>query len=203
MKKFTFILLTSFTLFGFITASAQDDKAVKKEWEKKKKEMDPLEFKRIVDENASLQSKSADLQSQLDSKNQTVESLNQEIATLKAAAEHSAATTIAVPKETNETDISSNAQKSNPNTGGLIFKVQIGAFRDKDLTKYFENNKNFSGDVDGDGTKKYTLGFFTDYWEAENFKKYLRDMGVKDAWIVAYKGNTRVEIKDALEGIVK
>lgn len=198
MKKFTFILLTSFTLFGF-TVSAQDDKAIKKEWEKKKKEMDPLELKRITEENANLTSKAADLQSQLDAKNQTVESLNQEITTLKASAEN----TISVPKETNETDVSENSQKTTSNAGGLIFKVQIGAFKDKNLTKYFENNKNFSGDVDADGTKKYTLGYFSDYWEADNFKKYLRDMGVKDAWIVAYKGNTRVEIKNALEGLIK
>ena len=53
--------------------------------------------------------------------------------------------------------------------------------------------------MDADGTKKYTLGFFGDYWEAENFKKYLREMGVKDAWIVAYKNGSRVELKDVLE----
>lgn len=198
MKKITFILLTSFTLLG-LTVSAQDDKAIKKEWEKKKKEMDPLELKRITEENANLGAKAADLQSQLDSKNQTIDALNQELTTLKA----NAANTIAVPKEANETDVSANSQVNNPSPSGLVFKVQIGAFKDKDLSKYFENNKNFSGDVDGDGTKKYTLGYFTDYWEADNFKKYLREMGVKDAWIVAYKGNTRVEIKDALEGVVK
>jgi hypothetical protein len=198
MKKITFILLASFTLLG-LTVSAQDDKAIKKEWEKKKKEMDPLELKRITEENANLGAKAADLQSQLDSKDQTINALNEEITKLKTTA----ANTIAVPKETNETDVSANSQVNNPSPSGLVFKVQIGAFKDKDLSKYFENNKNFSGDVDGDGTKKYTLGYFTDYWEAENFKKYLREMGVKDAWIVAYKGNTRVEIKDALEGVVK
>ena len=69
--------------------------------------------------------------------------------------------------------------------------------------KKFENNKNFSGEVDEDGTKKYTLGEFTDYWEADRFKKYLREMGVKDAWIVAYKDKKRLNMKEFLEGNVK
>jgi len=80
--------------------------------------------------------------------------------------------------------------------------VQIGAFKNKDLAKYFENNKNFSGDVDADGVKKYTLGYFNDYWEADNFKKYIREMGVKDAWIVAYKNGQRVNLRDVLEGLL-
>jgi len=29
----------------------------------------------------------------------------------------------------------------------------------------------------------------------------MRDMGVKDAWIVPYKDGMRVEIKDVLEGV--
>jgi hypothetical protein len=83
---------------------------------------------------------------------------------------------------------------------GVVYKVQIGSFKNKDLTKYFDNNPNFSGDIDPDGTKKYTLGVFTDYWEADKFKKALREMGVKGAWIVAYKNGQRVNVKDALEG---
>jgi hypothetical protein len=82
----------------------------------------------------------------------------------------------------------------------VIFKVQIGSFKNKDLAKYFNNNPNFSGDIDEDGSKKYTLGYFREYWEADTFKKYLREMGVKDAWIVSYKDGKRVSIKDVLEG---
>ncbi len=86
---------------------------------------------------------------------------------------------------------------------GVTYKVQIGAFKNKDLTKYFGTSKNFSGEVDADGTKKYTICFFKDYWEADNFKKYMREMGVKDAWVVAYKEGKRVPLKDALEGAAR
>ena len=85
---------------------------------------------------------------------------------------------------------------------GVVFKVQIGAFRNKDLSKYFENNENFGGETT-DGTQKITIGQFRDYWEADTFKKYLREMGVNDAWIVPYKDGVRVAMKDVLEGVVQ
>ncbi|MGI9543756.1 MAG: Ezrin/radixin/moesin family protein, partial [Cyclobacteriaceae bacterium] len=61
---------------------------------------------------------------------------------------------------------------------------------------------NFGGEVDSDGTQRYTLGNFKDYWQADKFKKYLREMGVKDAWIVPYKDGRRVPMKDVLEGVI-
>jgi cell division septal protein FtsQ len=85
---------------------------------------------------------------------------------------------------------------------GIVFKVQIGAFKNKDLAKYFENNPNLGGEVKEGEPQKITIGIFRDYWEADTFKKYMREMGVKDAWIVPYKDGERVEIKDVLEGVV-
>jgi hypothetical protein len=80
--------------------------------------------------------------------------------------------------------------------------VQIWAFKNKDLSKYFENNPNFGGEATEKGEQHFTIGVFRDYWEADKFKKYMREMGVKDAWIVPFKDGQRVEIKDVLEGVV-
>jgi hypothetical protein len=85
---------------------------------------------------------------------------------------------------------------------GIVFKVQIGAFKNKDLAKYFDNNPNLGGEVKEGEPQKITIGIFRDYWEADTFKKYMREMGVKDAWIVPYRDGQRVEIKDVLEGVV-
>lgn len=85
---------------------------------------------------------------------------------------------------------------------GVVFKVQIGAFKNKDLSKYFDNNPNFGGEATDKGEQRFTIGVFRDYWEADKFKKYMREMGVKDAWIVPFKDGQRVEIKDVLEGVV-
>ena len=95
----------------------------------------------------------------------------------------------------------SSAQPSPMSVDGVVFKVQVGAFEKKDLSSFFDNNPMFSGETE-EGMQKITLGFFRDYWEADTFKKHLREMGVKDAWIVPYKDGTRVLIKDVLEGVI-
>ena len=87
---------------------------------------------------------------------------------------------------------------------GVVFKVQVGAFKNKDLSKYFDNNPNFGGEAaakDAGDPQRITIGIFRDYWEADTFKKYMRDMGVKDAWIVPYRDGTRVEIKDVMDDV--
>ena len=83
---------------------------------------------------------------------------------------------------------------------GLVYKVQIGAYKGYDLREYFNRHENNSMSLDEDGMMRYTLGVFTDYWKADQFKGYLRKMGVKGAWVVAYKDDKRVSIKDAREG---
>ena len=69
------------------------------------------------------------------------------------------------------------------------------------MSKY-DNSSNF-GVENKDGLQKFTIGVFRDYWEADTFKKYLREMGVKDAWVVSYKDGVRVPIKEVLEGVTK
>lgn len=143
-----------------------------KEWKHKLKQLTPEQYKQLVAENEHLKNEAS-------SKNAQIAQLEKELA---ETAEKPKVETVVSP------------------TSGIVYKVQIGSFKNKHLAVYLNEHKNFSGDTDEDGTRKYTLGEFKDYWEADNFKKYLREMGVKDAWIVSYKNGKRVAIKDALEG---
>lgn len=205
MKRITLIL--SLIMVGAIAfnANAQMDKKEKKEWKKKAKEYakDPEQFKQLVDDKAalegqvsSLKSDNNSLQSKLSDKDAKISELQDDMAKLRSdlAAAKAAARPKAEPKQT-------EMRSGEKMVDGIVFKVQIGAFRNKDLSKYFENHENFGGDTE-DGMQKITLGQFRDYWEADTFKKYLREMGVRDAWIVPYKDGVRVEIKDVLEGVV-
>ena len=97
----------------------------------------------------------------------------------------------------------STTSKKRPAVKGIAFKVQIGAFQNKDLSKYLDKSDSFFGEVGEDGLMRYTLGVFTDYWEADTFKKYMREMGVSDAWIISYRDGVRVPIKEVLENIPK
>lgn len=202
MKKSLIIIVTLTFISSLLFA--QDDKPIRKEWEKKKKDTDALEFKKVYDENEALKSDIAAKKNSLADLENSVAQKSEEIRKLKEEYElyKNNVNTATAPEKNNTDATMTTPEKRLTLTKGIVFKVQIGAFKNKDLRKYFENNKNFSGDVDPDGIKKYTLGYFNEYWEAETFKKYLREMGVRDAWIVPYKDGQRVSIRDVLEGII-
>jgi hypothetical protein len=224
MKKTLLILISLCTLgLNIVFAQSAEDKKLKKEWAKKVKTMDPLEIKKLMEQNDellaeknTLTGKITNLESKIKIKEELNRNLVTELDSLKASktstAESAVSNVVVAPKTTSKSapvvtapintagDKTYKADKLNYN--GVIFKVQVGAFKNKDLSKYLDNNKNFSGDTDADGQRKYTLGLFTDYWEADNFKKLLREMGVNDAWVVAYKAGQRTSIKEVLEGAV-
>jgi len=162
-----------------------------KEWAKKIKTLTPESYKQLVDEKEALSAEKIKLTQENEVLKAQVSDLNAKLKAAQTALEEKQQAAAAA-----EANVPVNTMAAK----GIVYKVQIGAFKNKDLSKYFENNKNFSGEVDADGTKKYTLGAFPTYWEADNFKKYLREMGVNDAWVVAYKDAKRIELKDALEG---
>ena len=206
MKNLVLILAVIFCVSAVNVATAQLTKKEKKEWKKKLKKTSPEQFKRMYDENASLKSEVSSIQGQLSSMQGSTGEKDAKIAELteqnrKMEAQVNAAKkAIAKAKQDAE---SQPASGGGIGEDGVVFKVQIGAFRNKDLSKYFENNENFGGETDEDGVQKITLGKFRDYWEADTFKKYLREMGVNDAWIVPYKDGKRVAMKDVLEGVVQ
>jgi len=185
MKK---IFLSVTLILAMVTSSfAQMTKEEEKEWAHKLKSLTPATYKQLVDEKNAFETAAKILKQENDVLKAQVSDLNAKLKEAQAAQETRKTEAVTTPSNSMAAD-------------GVVYKVQIGAFKNKDLSKYFDNNKNFSGDVDADGTKKYTLGAFPTYWEADNFKKYLREMGVSDAWVVAYKDGKRVELKDALEG---
>ncbi len=206
MKNIVFIVAIIFCLSAANVATAQLTKKEKKEWKKKLKKTTPEQFKRMYEENESLKSEMSSIQGQLSSLQAGMGEKDAKIAELteqnrKMEAQVNAAKK-AIAKAKQE-GASQPAGAPVVSDDGVIFKVQIGAFRNKDLSKYFENNENFGGESDADGVQKITLGKYRDYWEADTFKKYLREMGVNDAWIVPYKDGTRVAMKDVLEGVVQ
>jgi len=203
MKNFSVLLTLTLSLFVCVNAFGQLSKEEKKEWKRMAKQMakDPAQLKTLMEseqqlqqEVTSIKEENQALQSQLDDKNEKIDELQENLTQLRA--DLSAAKTELA--QASEAGTSGSSEAAMP---GVVFKVQIGAFRNKDLSKYFDNNPNFAGEI-RDETQKITLGNFRDYWEADTFKKYLREMGVKDAWIVPYKDGERVPIKDVLEGVI-
>jgi inosine/xanthosine triphosphate pyrophosphatase family protein len=198
MKNFVILVCFVFVVASVSTTYAQLSKEEKKEWKKKAKALkkNPEELKNLYDENAALKGEISGYKRQISSLEGQVKEKENQIASM----------TQKVRAMEQEVAAAQQAVASKPagvsyDDSGVIFKVQIGAFRDRDMSKYFDSTENFSGETD-EGVQKITLGRFRDYWEADNFKKYLREMGVGDAWIVPYKDGKRVAMKDVLEGVI-
>ncbi len=197
------LILCLALIFSGAQVFAQLSKKEKKEWKKKAREYakNPANLKMMTEQKQvadnSVTSLKADvnrLQSAVSDKDSKIAELEDQISRMRSELTSTKAELeqLKLSPPVNSMDFSK----------GVVFKVQIGAFKNKDLSKYFENNPNFSGEVKEGEPQKVTIGIFRDYWEADTFKKYLREMGVKDAWIVPFKDSKRVEVKDVLEGVV-
>ncbi|MFY0625308.1 MAG: Ezrin/radixin/moesin family protein [Reichenbachiella sp.] len=183
------------------TATAQLSKKEKKEWKKRIKSLTPEQYKALLEENKSLKGQVSSLKKEVGSNDDKLKEKDDQIADYQDQVSSMRREVAEAKRKAAEKPVQQASSRSVVPSKGVVFKVQIGAFKQKDLKKFSEDNPSFEVDNDS-GTLRYTLGVFRDYWESDTFKKYLREMGVKDAWIVAYKDGARVPIKEVLEGVM-
>lgn len=81
--------------------------------------------------------------------------------------------------------------------GGLVFKVQVGAFRNPIPPETFKGFAPITGEKTGSGLTRYTAGYFKDFAPADNAKGQIRNLGYSDAFVVAYLNGERVSIARA------
>ena len=201
--KTRFLLVCLALIFSGTQGYSQLSKQEKKEWKKKAKEYarNPANLKQLSEEKQSAdatvsaqKTQIAQLQTSIADKDAKIGELESQISRMRSELTTAQSDLQKLKEEP--------AKTGTDFSKGLFFKVQIGAFKNKDLSKYFQNNPNFGGEAAEKGEQHFTIGIFADYWAADQFKKYMREMGVKDAWIVPYKDGQRVEIKDVLESVV-
>jgi hypothetical protein len=202
MKRGILLFFCLTLMIASTESFGQLSKKEKKEWKKKAKEYKKnpqslkqlSEDKQVADNTVTTQTTTiSQLQGTIGEKDSKIAQLEDELAQLRSQ--------LASAKAELE-QLKTAPVNSMDFSKGVVFKVQIGAFKNKNLAKYFDNNPNFGGEARDGEPQKLTIGIFRDYWEADTFKKYMREMGVKDAWIVPYRDGQRVEIKDVLEGVV-
>jgi hypothetical protein len=192
-------------IFSGTNVFAQLSKKEKKEWKKKAKEYkkNPSNLKTLTEDKqvadntvVDLSGKVRQLEATIGERDARIAELEDQLSRMRGELASCNAQLVKL-RETPPAPAPMDFSK------GVVFKVQVGAFKNKDLQKYFDNNPNFGGEAGKEPTdpQKITIGIFRDYWEADTFKKYMREMGVTDAWIVPYRDGVRVEIKDVLEGV--
>jgi hypothetical protein len=100
---------------------------------------------------------------------------------------------------TTETNIAAAEQ-----TGKLVFKVQIGVFRSDvplEIAAIFVKlaTKGIDHYLSPDSLTIYTLGNFEDFNSTDALKNEAIAAGLKDAFVVAYRGGQKIKLEEAIK----
>lgn len=85
-----------------------------------------------------------------------------------------------------------------PMEKGLVFRVQIGAFKSPIPNNSFKGLSPLNGETTRNGYIRYTAGNFQKIEGASAVKNDLRSLGYNDAFVVVYLDGKRITIADAL-----
>lgn len=83
------------------------------------------------------------------------------------------------------------------NYDGVLFAIQIGAYKDLDLSNYKDNMLGLKQDT-YDSINQFTLGEFIQYEEAQRFLTIVQHMGFEHAHIMSFKNGYRIRLENAL-----
>ncbi|MCC6578737.1 MAG: PD40 domain-containing protein [Flavobacteriales bacterium] len=84
-----------------------------------------------------------------------------------------------------------------PLPAGLVFSVQIGAFRDPVPQHVFSDLAPVTGERTTSGLVRYTAGLFTRFEAADEAKASVRGRGYRDAFVVAFLDGRRIPLAEA------
>jgi hypothetical protein len=209
-------------------ATAQEQKTerqIAREWKKRQRAMNPMEFKALTEEHEMLKAESTRLTTDMLTQAKDVDSLKAEVATLK--------NTVDVQKEAynelmgkfeqsnQQLERAAQIVESMPAPKGKKGKAQIGGFREMLKGELLTSSKGvmFSVQVgvieragvapkfnksvilvkdESNGLQRIMMGTFRAFAQADNLKEQMRELGIKTAWVVAYKDGQRCSIKSAL-----
>lgn len=204
MRTLSTLLLCVALVFSFSASYGQLSKKEKKAWAKKAKEYkkNPESLKNLEEENTNLKSQVSSQETQLNSLKSAAADKDAQISELQDQLNKIKADLAGAQENSRKLQAQLSAKPQFGNFDqGLVFKVQIGAFKNKDLSKFYAANPNLTGDTAEDGTNRINFGIYRNYWDADTLKKYLREMGIKDAWVVPYQDGQRKDLKEVLENV--
>ena len=199
-------ILSATMAFGQMTkAKKKAYKREMKEWKKKKKAMSPDDFKVLFEEHTALKASNAAMVGEVETLEEQITAKDNQISDQQKNVQRMQAQYQATQRELDQLKAKPPQPAYNPElingedfSVGVVFKVQVGAFRKMDLGKYAQQSKEFSQE-EMQELRKYVIGNFRNYEDANVLKRYLREMGVEDAWIVPYRDGKRVPLKDVLQ----
>jgi hypothetical protein len=85
-----------------------------------------------------------------------------------------------------------------PMPSGIVFKVQVGAFRNEVPADAFSDMTPLTGETTSSGLIRYTAGMFTGIEGAQRAQQLVRERGYRDAFVVAYRDGKRIPVSEAV-----
>jgi opacity protein-like surface antigen len=86
---------------------------------------------------------------------------------------------------------------------GLVYRIQIMAKHQKRANmQQFANYYNITDNIFEnyhDGWYRYSVGSFTNFNDASNYCKVIKNKGITDAFVVVYKNGVRIPLSEALK----
>jgi epidermal growth factor receptor substrate 15 len=82
---------------------------------------------------------------------------------------------------------------------GIVYKVQVGAFRNEIPQSHFAEFAPIMGETVGTGITRYTVGLFKGFTSADLAKAEIRGLGYRDAFVVAFRNGVRIPLYEARE----
>lgn len=84
-----------------------------------------------------------------------------------------------------------------PMPSGIVYKVQVGAFRNPIPQDHFNRFAPLAGERLDNGITRYTAGIFVEFTTADDAKRSIRELGYSDAFVVAYRDGKRIDLNAA------
>jgi hypothetical protein len=97
--------------------------------------------------------------------------------------------------------VSNNNNMAEINTMAVIYKVQLGSFKNRVPSELLGNIQSIAAEASENGFTRYLLGNYSNYSEAKNEESKIRNKGFPEAYVVAYKNGKRISLAEA--GIIK
>jgi hypothetical protein len=80
---------------------------------------------------------------------------------------------------------------------GIVFKVQIGAFKRRVTTNAFGGVSPLSGETSKTGMIRYSAGLFKEYAQSNVARRRIAALGFNDAYVIAFCNGKRIEVSTA------
>lgn len=202
------LFLTAVLLFAFgtsVTVQAQElSREEKKEWKNKAKEYkrNPAALKSLSESVDRYKREANEYAAQINEMEAEKANRRARIAQLErenAQMQDKLAATLNELDQLRMSPPPSQPQMDNA-MQGLVFRVQIGAFEKLNVPSTLDGDDDNMDLEMVDGLQKIIIGKYPDVESAEALRSYMQQLGIADAWVVAYQDGMRIPVESVVPG---